>query len=82
MHYSFIFSDTTVADPCYMINGQKILHLNLDLNPGNSGAPVFDTNGNVVGMTTFAEINQDKKIIGHGFCVRAIDIINEMEGVN
>jgi serine protease Do len=39
-----------VDDPPAMVNGQPLWQVNLQVSPGDSGGPVFDADGRLVGM--------------------------------
>jgi serine protease Do len=39
-----------VDDPPALVNGQPLWQVNLPVSPGDSGSPVFDADGRLVGM--------------------------------
>lgn len=63
LHYKFTYTEGSVANPQYEAKGSgrkyPVLQTTLTLNCGNSGGPVFNTKGDVVGMTTFSELEED-----------------------
>lgn len=63
LHYKFTYTEGSVANPQYEQQGSNrkypVLQTTLTLNHGNSGGPVFDIKGNVVGMSTFSELQED-----------------------
>ena len=80
LHYRFTYIEGAVANPEYKKNGPSkysYVQTTLTLNHGNSGGPVFNMNGEVIGMSTFTELkmdsetNENKEILGYGFCVSA-----------
>ncbi|MGN0814517.1 MAG: serine protease [Candidatus Coproplasma sp.] len=80
-HYKFTYTEGSVANPDYTPRSSKakykILQTTLTLNHGNSGGPVMNANGDVVGMATFGEINTQthQEILGYGFCVKSEAIL-------
>ena len=80
LHYKFTYTEGVVANPHYHRDGghfhEEILQTTLTLNNGNSGGPVFDAYGKVVGMTTFCELDSNEhEIKGYGFCVKNFTIL-------
>ena len=80
LHYRFTYIEGAVANPEYKKNDSSkysYVQTTLTLNHGNSGGPVFNMNGEVIGMSTFSELkldmetNENKEILGYGFCVSA-----------
>lgn len=81
LHYRFTYIEGSVANPEYKKKSgnskYSYLQTTLTLNSGNSGGPVFNMAGEVVGMSTFnetkfdSENNTDVEISGYGFCVSA-----------
>lgn len=63
LHYKFTYTEGSVANPNYKQAGSKrkftVLQTTLTLNHGNSGGPVFNTNGDIVGMATFGELHRE-----------------------
>ncbi|HVC93316.1 MAG TPA: trypsin-like peptidase domain-containing protein [Pirellulales bacterium] len=53
-----------------MIKGQQYYQLGISVNPGNSGGPVLDASGLVVGVITLRASNQE----GLGFCIPLPDL--------
>ena len=61
-----------------IIDGQTFFQLGASINTGNSGGPVFDPRGRVIGVaTSFARDTQ-----GLAFCVAIDDIIADINRVN
>ena len=50
-----------------VIGGRPFYQMSIAVNGGNSGGPVFDVKGDVLGIVTLKAINQE----GHGFCIPA-----------
>ena len=63
LHYKFTYTEGAVANPDYRQAGRKSkfnnLPTTLTLNSGNSGGPVFNATGEVVGMATFSEMRAE-----------------------
>lgn len=63
LHYKFTYTEGAVANPDYhdaKRNSQfTTLQTTLTLNSGNSGGPVFNADGKIVGMATYAETRID-----------------------
>lgn len=63
LHYKFTYTEGAVANPDYhdaKRNSQfTTLQTTLTLNSGNSGGPVFNADGSIVGMATYAETRID-----------------------
>ncbi len=63
LHYKFTYTEGAVANPDY--NDEKrnskftTLQTTLTLNSGNSGGPVFNADGKIVGMATYSETRID-----------------------
>lgn len=60
LHYDFTYTSGEVANPSYFPKHNKnssygSLQTTLVLNGGNSGGPVFNSKGKVVGMATYSE---------------------------
>ena len=60
LHYKFTYTEGAVANPDYKRSGSKAkfdsLQTTLTLNSGNSGGPVFNAKGEIVGMATYSEL--------------------------
>lgn len=58
------------------IEGESAVYIQHDvaINPGNSGGPLFDINGNVIGMNTLKIVQSDIENIGFAI---SIDIIKD-----
>ena len=63
LHYRFTYTEGAVANPDYKDTKRNsqftTLQTTLTLNSGNSGGPVFNTDGKIVGMATYAETRID-----------------------
>lgn len=63
LHYKFTYMEGAVANPDYKQAGSKrkftVLQTTLTLNHGNSGGPVMNVKGDVVGMATFSELSKE-----------------------
>ena len=64
LHYKFTYMEGAVANPNYTQKGSgrkyTVLQTTLTLNHGNSGGPVMNAKGDIVGMATFSELEQEK----------------------
>lgn len=65
LHYRFTYTEGSVANPEYEPMGSQrkypVLQTTITLNHGNSGGAVFNSKGQVVGMSTFSEL--ERKIV-------------------
>ena len=52
------------------VDGQPYFQLTLTVNHGNSGGPVLDSTGQVLGVVTLKSVNQE----GMGFCIPAAEV--------
>lgn len=57
------------------IEGQQYCQLSISVNPGNSGGPALDMNGQVIGVIT----GGDRSIEGVAFCVTVQDLNNSID---
>jgi serine protease Do len=55
----FSLKSGIVSNTAELMNGIPYLHIDAALNPGNSGGPLVDTDGEVVGINTFVIKNGD-----------------------
>jgi serine protease Do len=55
----FSLKSGIVSNTAELMNGIPYLHIDAALNPGNSGGPLVDTEGEVVGINTFVIQNGD-----------------------
>ena len=55
----FSLKSGIVSNTAELMNGIPYLHIDAALNPGNSGGPLVDTDGDVVGINTFVIRNGD-----------------------
>jgi S1-C subfamily serine protease len=64
LHYKFTYTEGAVANPNYKQAGSKsrftYLQTTLTLNHGNSGGPIMNAKGDIVGMATFSENEAEK----------------------
>ena len=65
LHYKFTYMEGAVSNPNYEKKGSgrkfTVLQTTLTLNHGNSGGPVMNTAGDIVGMATFGELEAETK---------------------
>lgn len=59
-----------------MLKNTKCLHLDLNLNPGNSGGPVVDRASQVVGVSTYKLMGADGTVQGMNFAIEA-DLVRQ-----
>ena len=57
------------------LNGYPCLQLNISVNPGNSGGPVFDPKGRVIGVVTAKGVNKE----GMAFAVPIEDLLSALD---
>jgi S1-C subfamily serine protease len=57
------------------VKGEEYYQLDIQINGGNSGGPVFDSRGQVIGVATLV----DPLKRGFGFCIPVLDVINGIE---
>jgi hypothetical protein len=57
------------------LRGQDYYQLSISVNPGNSGGPVFDAKGRVIGVVTLKASRQE----GIAFCVPARDLVRALK---
>lgn len=55
----FSLKSGIISNTAELMNGIPYLHIDAALNPGNSGGPLVDTDGDVVGINTFVIRNGD-----------------------
>lgn len=55
----FSLKSGIISNTAELMNGIPYLHIDAALNPGNSGGPLVDTEGDVVGINTFVIQNGD-----------------------
>jgi Trypsin-like serine proteases, typically periplasmic, contain C-terminal PDZ domain len=67
----FSLKSGIVSNTAEMMNGIPYLHIDAALNPGNSGGPLVDADGEVVGVNTFVMRNGDNT--GFSLPVRFLD---------
>ena len=53
-----------------MLQGQRYYQLTIAVNPGNSGGPVFNSTGSVIGVVTRKSLNQESL----AFCIPVEDL--------
>lgn len=59
-----------------VLKNTKCLHLDLNLNPGNSGGPVVDRASQVVGVSTYKLMGSDGTVQGMNFAIEA-DLVRQ-----
>lgn len=67
----FSLKSGIVSNTAELMNGIPYLHIDAALNPGNSGGPLVDTDGEVVGINTF--VIRDGDNTGFSLPVRFLD---------
>ncbi len=79
LHYKFTYMEGAVANPDYKQAGSArkftVLQTTLTLNHGNSGGPVMNVKGDVVGMATFSELEKETENV-----FNPIALISEDQG--
>jgi S1-C subfamily serine protease len=45
------------------VEGGKVIHADIAINPGNSGGPLFNKQGEVVGVASFVSVNEQGNIV-------------------
>ena len=58
--------------------GQRWYQLSMSVNPGNSGGPVLDSRGRVIGIVTL----KARKEEGHGYCIPVDALLTALERVD
>lgn len=58
--------------------GQRWYQLSMSVNPGNSGGPVIDTQGRVVGIVTLKANHEE----GHGYCIPVDALATALEKID
>lgn len=71
----FTVTEGVVSAPNQLMSGKNYMQTDAAINPGNSGGPVFNANGEVVGITT-SKINHADNM---GFAVPITTLIEEFE---
>ena len=66
--------DTNVDDKDWLMD---LIQVDASINPGNSGGPIFNINGEVIGITTIKYI--DDKIDGMGFAIPIEYALKQMD---
>jgi serine protease Do len=56
---------------------QEVLQIDVAINPGNSGGPLFNFNGEVIGVNSMKLVNSD--IEGMGFTIKIEDAMKHVE---
>lgn len=61
-------------------NEYLVIQVSMSLNEGNSGGPIFDEKGNVIGIVSFRMKNSDNEIIDSiTFCYSSDEILDVIE---
>ena len=71
----FTVTEGVVSAPNQLMSGKSYVQTDAAINPGNSGGPVFNANGEVIGITTSKFNNADNM----GFAVPITTLIEEFE---
>lgn len=77
----FSLKSGIVSNTAELMNGIPYLHIDAALNPGNSGGPLVDTDGEVVGINTF--VIRDGDNTGFSLPVRFLqETLEQFEAAN
>ena len=66
----YTFTQGIVSNPAHIINNIAYIQHDAALNPGNSGGPLINVNGEIIGMNTF--VVKDGSTIGFSLPVKII----------
>jgi serine protease Do len=69
----YTVTEGIVSSPNQMMDGRNYIQTDAAVNPGNSGGPVVDASGRLVGMTTAKFTEADNM----GFAIPVTDLISE-----
>jgi len=73
----FTVTQGTVSAPNQLMSGKNYVQTDAAVNPGNSGGPVFNTKGEVIGITTSKFTSADNM----GFAVPVTSLVEEFESL-
>lgn len=73
----FTVTEGIVSAPSQLMSGKSYLQTDAAVNPGNSGGPVFNVNGEVIGITTSKFTSADNM----GFAVPISTLIEEFDSL-
>lgn len=73
----FTVTEGIVSAPSQLMNGKNYVQTDAAVNPGNSGGPVFNAQGEVIGITTSKFTNADNM----GFAVPIGTLIEEFDSL-
>lgn len=73
----FTVTEGIVSAPSQLMNGKNYVQTDAAVNPGNSGGPVFNAQGEVIGITTSKFTNADNM----GFAVPISTLVEEFESL-
>ena len=71
----FTVTEGVVSAPSQLMSGKNYVQTDAAVNPGNSGGPVFNANGEVIGITTSKITTADNM----GFAVPITNLIEEFD---
>lgn len=74
----FTVTEGIVSSPNQIMNGRKYIQTDAAVNPGNSGGPLVNDTGQVVGITTSKFQNADNV----GFAIPADDLVNDLQSLD
>lgn len=77
----FTVTEGTVSSPKQLMNGRNYIQIDAAVNPGNSGGPIFNSQGQLVGVTVIKISDADNM----GFGVRIEDLkqlISTLDGLD
>ena len=73
----FTVTEGIVSAPSQLMSGKSYVQTDAAVNPGNSGGPVFNNNGEVIGITTSKFTSADNM----GFAVPITSLIEEFDSL-
>ncbi|RAW02694.1 trypsin-like peptidase domain-containing protein [Pseudochryseolinea flava] len=73
----FTVTEGIVSAPSQLMNGKNYVQTDAAVNPGNSGGPVFNQHGDVIGITTSKFTSADNM----GFAVPIASLVEEFDSL-
>ncbi len=74
----FTVTEGVVSAPSQLVDGRKFIQTDAAVNPGNSGGPMINANGKVIGITSSKFNNADNM----GFAVPVATLTEEFNALN
>lgn len=74
----FTVTEGIVSSPNQLMNGRKYIQTDAAVNPGNSGGPLVNEDGQVVGITT-AKFNGADNV---GFAIPVRDLLDDLQSLD